>query len=46
MLFLSHHDPERSDVEVDEIVAAAREIFPVTEAATEATRCQFPDCGG
>ena len=34
-LWLFHHDPTRSDAELDAIVAAARAIFPDTEAARE-----------
>ncbi len=34
-LWLFHHAPGRSDTEVDAIVAAARAIFPATEAARE-----------
>ncbi len=43
-LFLSHHDPGRSDEDVQSIVEEARRIFPDSEAATETTRCAFPDC--
>lgn len=34
-LILCHHDPDRSDDEVDRIVEAAREEFPGVEAARE-----------
>jgi hypothetical protein len=44
MLFLSHHDPNRTDDEVYDIQQRAREIFPNTDVATESTVCQFPNC--
>lgn len=36
-LFLIHHDPERSDAEVFDILSMARNIFPATDVATEST---------
>ena len=44
MLFLSHHDPGRSDEEVRALLARAREVFPATDIATESTSCEFPEC--
>ena len=41
-LFLSHHDPERTDEEVYAIRDQARKLFENTEVATESTRCEFP----
>jgi len=40
-LFLSHHDPDRSDAEVYEITSQARKLFPDTDAATETTVALF-----
>lgn len=34
-LVLCHHDPSRSDDEIDALVAEARELFPATDAASE-----------
>jgi phosphoribosyl 1,2-cyclic phosphodiesterase len=34
-LLLCHHDPRRSDDEIDAIVEAARRVFPATDAASE-----------
>ena len=36
-LYLSHHDPGRSDDELQDILQRARRIFPATELATETT---------
>ena len=36
-LFLSHHDPARSDDELQEVLQRVRQIFPATELATETT---------
>lgn len=36
-LYLSHHDPDRSDRELFEILYQARRIFPDSELASEAT---------
>jgi phosphoribosyl 1,2-cyclic phosphodiesterase len=44
-LFLSHHDPGRSDAGVLDFLSRARSIFPATEVATESTVCDFPRCG-
>ena len=45
LLYISHHDPGRSDSEVFQILSKARRIFPESEIATESTICQFPECG-
>ncbi len=42
-LFLTHHEPERSDPEVFHILAMARRIFPETEVATERTVITVPE---
>lgn len=34
-LILSHHDPRRTDAEIDELVEMSRSFFPQTRAATE-----------
>ena len=34
-LILTHHDPRRTDTEIDEIVRTSQEFFPETRAATE-----------
>lgn len=44
LLYISHHDPERSDAETFEILSKARRIFPQAEIATESTVCEFPNC--
>ena len=44
MLYLSHHDPGRSDPEVFAILSEARRVFERTEVATETTVCEFPAC--
>jgi len=44
ILYISHHDPDRSDAEVFDILSEARKIFPQSEIATESTVCEFPDC--
>ena len=44
IVYISHHDPDRSDAELFQILSAARKIFPQTEIATESTVCEFPDC--
>ncbi len=36
-LYLSHHDPARSDDELQDVLQRARRIFPGTELATEST---------
>ena len=36
-LYLSHHDPARSDDELQDVLQQARRIFPGTELATEST---------
>jgi phosphoribosyl 1,2-cyclic phosphodiesterase len=36
-LFLTHHDPNRSDPDVFEILSMARRVFPNTDVATEST---------
>lgn len=36
-LFLSHHDPARTDDELQDVLQRAREVFPGTELATEST---------
>ena len=43
ILYLTHHDPDRSDDELDNIIYQAREVFPRTEIATESSVC---DCDG
>jgi phosphoribosyl 1,2-cyclic phosphodiesterase len=40
-LYLSHHDPSRSDPEVYDILSRARRIFAGTEVATENTVLDF-----
>lgn len=40
-LWLFHHKPGRSDVELEGIVACARSIFPSTSAAAEGTTLDF-----
>ena len=44
ILFISHHDPDRSDSDLLHILRQAREIFPATEVATESTVCELPEC--
>lgn len=44
ILYISHHDPDRSDAELFQILSEARRIFPQSEIATETTICDFPDC--
>jgi ribonuclease BN (tRNA processing enzyme) len=44
ILYISHHDPDRSDAEVFQILSESRKIFPGAEIATESTVCEFPDC--
>jgi len=44
MLFISHHDPDRTDYEVFQFLTEARKIFPDSEIATESTICEFPHC--
>lgn len=39
-LFLFHHDPTRTDLEIDECLHQARRIFPSTWAAAEGMRLQ------
>ena len=34
-LYLSHHDPDRSDRELSDILVQARDVFPETELAVE-----------
>jgi len=36
-LILTHHHPDRTDSQIDAIVAAAREVFPATSAAADGT---------
>lgn len=43
-LFISHHDPRRSDSQLYDILSRARGVFPDTEIATESTVCEFPAC--
>ena len=40
-LYLSHHDPSRSDPEVYDILSKARRIYANTEVATENTQFDF-----
>lgn len=40
-LFLTSHDPGRTDDQVDDIVARAREIFPGTEAISEGMKIRI-----
>ena len=40
-LYLSHHEPTRSDPQVFEILSLARRIFPGAEVATESTKVQL-----
>lgn len=40
-LLLTHHDPDRTDDQVDDMAAAARSIFPNTRAASEQLRFQY-----
>jgi phosphoribosyl 1,2-cyclic phosphodiesterase len=40
-LFISHHDPERTDEEVFARLPLAREVFKATEMATEATQLKI-----
>ncbi|MSO92968.1 MAG: MBL fold metallo-hydrolase [Rhodospirillales bacterium] len=44
VLYISHHDPKRSDADVMEILAKARSIFPRTEVATETTVVDLASC--
>lgn len=44
LLFISHHDPDRSDAELYQILSDARRIFLESEIATETTVCEFPAC--
>jgi ribonuclease BN (tRNA processing enzyme) len=37
ILYLTHHDPDRTDEELDNILYLAREVFPRTEIATESS---------
>jgi phosphoribosyl 1,2-cyclic phosphodiesterase len=41
ILYLTHHDPERTDEELDSILYRAREVFPRTEIATESSVFDF-----
>ncbi len=41
ILYLTHHDPERTDEELDNILYRAREVFPRTEIATESSVFDF-----
>ena len=41
VLYLSHHDPDRSDDQLDNVLADARTIFGSTELATESTSLEF-----
>jgi len=41
ILYLTHHDPDRSDDELDNIIYRAREVFPRTEIATESSVFDF-----
>jgi len=45
-LFLIHHDPERSDTEVFDILSMARNIFPATDVATESTVVDLSELDG
>ena len=40
-LLLTHHDPDRTDDQVANIVSAAQSIFPNTRAASEGLRFQY-----
>ena len=42
-LFLSHHDPDRTDDDLDFVLGKARRIFPRTEIATETTIAAVPE---
>ncbi len=42
-LFLSHHDPDRTDDDLDNVIGKARQIFPRTEVATETTIASVPE---
>lgn len=44
LLYISHHDPGRSDAEIYQILSQARRVFPESEIATESTVCEFPAC--
>jgi len=44
-LYLSHHDPVRTDAEVYKIVSLARTVFQNTEIATETTVCDLASIG-
>lgn len=37
-LFLTHHDPRRTDIQIDRLVSQARRIFPATRAARSGMR--------
>jgi phosphoribosyl 1,2-cyclic phosphodiesterase len=41
ILYLTHHDPDRTDDELDTILLQAREVFPKTEIATESSVLHF-----
>ncbi len=43
MLYLTHHDPDRTDDELNHILHQARAIFPRTEIARESLVCDFKD---
>jgi phosphoribosyl 1,2-cyclic phosphodiesterase len=43
LLYLTHHDPDRTDNEVKHILARARRVFPNTEIAMESSVCDFLD---
>lgn len=42
-LFLSHHDPDRTDDDLDSVLDKARQIFARTELATETTIASLPE---
>ena len=43
LLYLTHHDPDRTDDEAKHILSEARKVFPNTELATESSVRNFPD---
>jgi phosphoribosyl 1,2-cyclic phosphodiesterase len=43
ILYLTHHDPDRTDEELDNILCQAREVFSSTEIATESSVFDFDD---
>jgi phosphoribosyl 1,2-cyclic phosphodiesterase len=45
-LYLIHHDPDRTDDDLDAILSNARQIFPNTKIATEKLACELKKGGG